>query len=798
MITFRPDLRHSRAETPLTEGSLITNYMPKPILTSGARASWLAIAFAIGAGFTSQAIAQTTRDGPVTTAVDSDETTVALEDIVVTAEKRSTSLQRTPIAVTAISGEKLRDQQVRDLRDIQANVPNFTMGDSQGRPQISIRGVGSSTFSVAVEGQVAVNLNEVYIASALSHQTGLFDVSSLEVLRGPQGTLYGRNATAGAVNITTTRPTDELSGFLDTTIGNYGQIRVEGAIGGALDDSGKLLVRVAGLRDTHNGYGRNLVTGSDVDDLDAYGVRGTVVFKPTDNFQATVIGEYYNQDDQSGQYHYFGAAGLSGVPGATGVGPLIFLSNGFVPTDKRDIAFPFDLPHTLSSLALTGILDWKSSGPVSVKLISGYRDQESTSAGTIDGGSVANTRSFGESDQYQLSQEVQVLYDTDRLRATAGAYYFYEDFDLQNVFTFSSLLMSRLGVKASTPFTRFLTQDGFFNTEAYAGFGQATFDVTPELSITAGIRYSRETKEFVNGFGVQPTTPFPSDAPKPPLVVAPDVTFSAWTPKFGIQYQLNSTLLYASYSKGFKSGGFSNGSANLIPFKPEKLTSYEVGVKTTFADGRIRANMAGFYYDYTDLQVTQVVGAALRTSNAATARVYGIEGEFNFLLSKQFQVNANAAWTHARYGKYCGSDGARPNIITPSTCAVNGVLPGATADFGGNALFNAPDWRGFVAAQYTHAIGRGDLIFRGELEYVSRIYFAPNNFDFLSQGPNAKVNLSVAYKPDERWTIKAFVRNLGDKTTKTSSLVASPLVGSPILGSLAPPRLFGGQISYKF
>ena len=237
-----------------------------------------------------------------------------IETIVVTAEKRSTDLEKTPMAITALSGEEIDQHQIRDLQDLRSVVPNFEMGDAQGIPQITIRGIGTSSFLPGTEGEAAVSENQVYVSRTIAQQTGLFDVSDIEVLRGPQGTLYGRNATAGAVNITTNLPTNDYSGYARATVGNYGEVRLDGAEGGPVDDDDTLLIRLAGFFERHDGYGTNLVTHDGIDDKNAYGLRGTVVFKPTSNITATLIAEYYDENDHQGAFHYFSAGGLSGLP----------------------------------------------------------------------------------------------------------------------------------------------------------------------------------------------------------------------------------------------------------------------------------------------------------------------------------------------------------------------------------------------------------------------------------------------------------------------------------------------------
>jgi iron complex outermembrane recepter protein len=725
-----------------------------------------------------------------------------LQEILVTAEKRSTNLQSTPIAVTALSADTLEQNQVRDLKDIQSLVPNFKMGDAQGIAQITIRGIGSSTFLPGYEGAVAVNENEVYISRSIAQQAGLFDVSSIEVLRGPQGTLFGRNATAGAVNIATAQPTAQLSGYLRQSVGNYGESRTDAAIGGPIEDD-KLMVRIAAFRETHEGYGTNIVTGTGIDDKDDYGVRGTLLYKPVDTLSATLIAEYFNENDHSGAFHYFGAAGLTGIPGALGAPPLFVIQGGYAPTNVRDVANQIDPEFALRTEAVTGILQWTNGGAVSVKSITGYRTQKANFTYEYDGGFPASIYEIAGEPAHQVSEEVQVHYDTSNLHLTGGLYYFHEDDSLDPGQVIVSTFDADFFFKV--PFTQagFVTagnQVADLSTNAAAAFAQGTYRLTQDLSITAGVRYSVERKHAIEQFGIDFSFPsYPGPNPLPAPVDLHPATFYSVTPKFGIQYQWDpETLLYASYSQGFKSGGFDVAIADPKPYQPEHLTDYEMGIKTTFFS-RLRANVSAFYYDYTDLQVQQVVDLAVQTGNAATARDYGLEAELGYLVTAAFRIDLSAAWTHARYGRYCGADPALPNAVTPTSCPlVGGSLPPNEANFSGKSLDNAPDYQATLAPQYTWSLPVGSLVARGEAEYSSRFYFAPGNEALLSQGAYVKGNLFATYRPDEAWEVTGYVRNVANATTRTSALVASVLAFNPVLGSLTPPRLFGITVQYRF
>lgn len=718
---------------------------------------------------------------------------VGLEEIIVTAEKRSSSAQRTPLAITALSGTALADAQVRTLTDMQQLVPAFKMGENDGYAQLHIRGIGSSGFLPTAEGAVAVNLNDVYVSRPIAQLAGMYDVSSVEVLKGPQGTLYGRNATAGSVNLSTVRPTNEWSGFARALVGNYRAVNIEAAVGGPVAGDA-ILVRVAGFMDKHSGYGKNLVTGNDIGNKDAWGVRATVVIQPTENLTGTLIYEHYKQDDNGAALHYFGATGLTGLPGALGTPPVFEQLGGFAASDLHDIANLRDPKFRLRIDAITGILEW-DLGAVSLKSITGYRDQDSLTFTPLGAGSNVDAFFIAGEPAHQFSQELQLNYSSDRLNATAGLFYFREkDASIPGSSPFQrSLLNAFFGVPDDgTPdyLVDFVEVGGTIWTRAKAAFAQATYEIVDNLSLTAGIRVSKESKraELINGFSLtQPyisNSPYSNDTPLPPITEQPRVSFNSTTPKFGIQYQANPrTMLYASYSKGFKSGGY-DVSTVAPAFEPEKLTAYEAGIKTTTANNMLRFNAAAFWYDYTNLQVLQVVGPVVITTNAATARVYGAEAQIDAIISDAFRLEASGSYLNTKYKGYVGPDGARPLL--------------ATVDFRGNHLNNAPEFQAYLAGTYKWDLESGSLAARIDGEYSSRYFFTPGNIDLLSQKPFAKLNASLTYKNDNNWQITAFVKNITDITTKTSGVVNTPILGSPAQGAVSPPRTFGLEARYNF
>ena len=708
-----------------------------------------------------------------------------LGDIIVTAEKRSGSLQRTPVAVSALSGEMLVARQIRAISDVQSLVPNFSMGSNIGVAQITIRGIGTTAIVPGAEGPVAVNVNDIYISRPVAQLAGVYDVASIEVLRGPQGTLYGRNATAGSVNISTALPTSDVSGYGRLAIGNYRTINFDGALSGPiLGDA--LTARLAVSTNDREGYGKNLVTGKDIDDRKTRAVRLTLRSKLAENVTATLFADYYHQNDASGALHYFGAAGLIPVAGALGKPPFTLANGGYTAPDIRDIASQLDTRFKLETWSVTGKLE-ADLGKISLKSITGYRRQKTRGLVDLSGGSkLGGFYTYGEP-AHQFSQELQAAVTTDRLNLTAGLYYFTEnDRTYPGHAPFTALALAQQ-VGAPVPSNPELLLNvfqatGLSRTEAYAAFSQGTYKLTDALSVTAGLRYSHERKSLSDHyFGLDFTTPFALNIVYP--TTRSEASFNNLSPKLGVNLQLTPrTLLYASYSRGFKSGGFDVG-ANSPAYRPEKLTDYEAGIKTTLFDNRLRMNLAGFYYDYKDLQVQQVINNALITTNAATATIYGVETEITVLPTPSVSIDASLSYLHARFDRYVGADPARPLLLT--------------ADFSGNSLPNSPEWRGHISAQKTWYLGDDELKLRGEADYSSRNYFAANNFKQLSQGAVTRFNAFLSYDTGS-WNVTAFMRNITDKAVKSSLFVATATTGNPILGGLEPPRTFGIEVGYHF
>lgn len=705
-------------------------------------------------------------------AVDAGQT---LEEIVVTAEKRSENIQDVPLSISALSGEQLAKGEFHNLVDVQQLIPSVNISPRLSSGVVAIRGIGFDILTAGAESSVAIHTDGVYASRPVQALAGLFDVERLEVARGPQGTIYGRNATGGAINIITRKPTAELEGYLHLTAGNYDAIAVEGAISGPLGDT--LRARIAVKSDERSGYGTNLFNGRDIDDLSTRAIRAQLEFSPSETLSLLLTGSYFEEDDAAGAAHPAGC--VTQVCNANAG----FNRGGSIAPHIRDVNQDLQTvnEHVFKDVALTATVDLRFAELTS---ITGYRDGHNFFNEDFDETSLLGTFLTREEDSEEFSQELRLGGSSDRIDWLVGAYYFRERNNARANAAFPPFL--------APTFTQFF-QGGVLTTDAYAGFGQLTYRITGKLGLTVGARYSSERKliedefTFTRGPANQ-TSRAAAPTPGDPCVVCrglPDtVSFSSLTPKFGAEYHFtDERMFYVSAQKGFKSGSFVVGT--VVPaFDPEFIWNYEAGLKASWFDRQMITNISAFHYDYTDLQTGTVVGTAVVVNNAAAAKVDGVEFETKAILSDRFSIDAHASWIDSRFTDFL---------------TVNPAVGPAVLDLSGNALSNSPEWTGHIGADYVIPAFAGEITLRGEIFGSSRVYFSPFNDRLNSEKSYAMENLSVRYDDGAgNWFIGAFVKNLSDETIKAGSVVPSGLVGSVINVQLLPPRTFGLKVGYNF
>ena len=693
-----------------------------------------------------------------------------LVDIVVTAQKRATSVQNTPLAVTAVTGADLRTRQIDSIESLALSLPNVNFGKNVGFARIAIRGVGLDTTVACQEGRVAYHVDGVYISRPSAAIATFFDVNRIEVVRGPQGTLYGRNATAGAINVVTNDPQNELGGYAKLTVGNYGLISSEGAITDGISDT--LSARFAFQTVDRDGYGRGLVTGQQIDNEHTYAFRGKLRFKPSESFDIVVSADYSHENDQAFVYHYLGP----GKPNFVPFGPRL---GGRVAPNPRDSYG--DVPQVnYRNFYGFGAVANLDLGFGTLTSVTGYRDSYTNYDSDADGTDVNITNFRIVEQATQFSQELRLAGSTHGIKWLVGGYYF--DERIYGNVAFSPLRQ----LSGRPPFAQGVDYRGNLKTSAYAGFGQLDYEIVRGVTLSAGGRYSYERKSIDHYGVVDAVTPYNPTVPfNYTLFQTADVDFDAFTPRLGIEYKITRDILaYFTYAKGFKSGGFSLNAFN-PPLQPEKLTDYEGGVKAEWFGGKLRTNVAAFYYDYTNLQVQKILGAVALPVNAAAATVKGVEIELATRPAEGLELSGNVSLLDAKFDNFATSDAARPEL---------GVI-----DLSGKHLPQAPNYTVNLAAAYTLDTQYGAFTLRGEAARTGRVFFSPYNRPEVAQDAYTKFNAFLNYRRDNSgWTGSLFVRNIADRRTVSSSQVSAGFSGFPILGAFDPPRTFGASVGYSF
>ena len=650
-----------------------------------------------------------------------------LEEIIVTAEKREATIQDTALAITAVSGDLLENGGLDEIEDLSLDVPSLVFSRAGGEAQLYIRGVGTNLFGIGQDSSVAVHQDGVYQGRAQMGLNQFLDVERVEVLRGPQGTLYGRNATAGVINIIHRAPGDEPEGYVNLKLGNFNRYDGEAAYGGPIGDNAGF--RLAVRYGSDGGFTEDLDPrgGDEVDGGETMAARATVTFAVSDTVNAKVIGDYTDFDGDNrtirprGNLHRSAAEGAQALP-------------DFDQTRNEVDSFQ---QWTISGVTAEVTADLGAG--LTLTSITGYRQFEDSFRFNTDGTEIFVTQTHFERDTDQFSEEIRLACDCPDYEWIAGLYYFTEDKE------------EALGLPA-------INFGGAFNifatnkTDAWAGFGELTWHFSDRLDGIVGVRYSNEEKEdwnlrgltggnFDGLFGASDPRAFSFSFP--PRMTTDD--WNAFTPKLGLKYDYSDNIMvYGTLTRGFKSGG-TNSLSGDPAFDPEYLWSLEVGSKSTLADGRAIANATAFYYDYTDLQVSTFAEGTVRVRNAAEATVLGLELDISAVLSDQFTWTSSAMLLQAEYDKFVTRYGTQ-------------VL-----DVAGNNMVNAPEVSLTSSLNYSADVGPGEFNATAQVSYRSAVYHSQFNETEVGQGSLMLANLRAGITFLNGVEVAFVARNLLDE-----------------------------------
>jgi iron complex outermembrane receptor protein len=677
------------------------------------------------------------------------------DDIIVTATRTGeTRLQDTALAVTAVSAETLNRAGVKDIRDLVAIAPGLQVTQNATFSQVYIRGIGSNNVFGGSDPSSTMHVDGIYLARPGSYLSNFLDVERIEVLRGPQGTLYGRNSVGGTINVISRKPDDVMRGKAQFTYGNYDFQRAEAYVSGPVVP-GTVAASVSLLRSRRDGYLANAVPGvGDIDDEDTIGGRAQLRFTPGSRLDLVLRADYLHSDDALGGY----VKVLQ-----TTADPV---SNS-VLGDFRSVALNIRSASKRTQWGTSADLSY-DLGDATLRSLTGYRTNKLQQVGDTDGTALNIRRTDQFESQRQFSQELNLSGDLGNLSYILGLYYFDENIQVDSaVTTFAANIRANFAP--------------VIETAALAGFVQANYAVTERLSLTAGARYTRERKRFEQTaqFFFLDTGNFRPGFPE--NYSLRDV-YSAWTPKVGLEYRpVDDVLIYASATKGFKSGGFNFASRNLSQgFDPETLWSYETGVKLELFDRLWRLNGTYFHYDYKNLQVQSFLSpGVIDITNASDATVDGVEIESLLRPIRGIQIGANLAYLDAVYKNY-----------------TTALAPGnVTFDASGNRLNLAPKWAYSAFVDLDLPVGDGTIFGRAEYSHRGRQFFTAANAGLDQQSPYGLINASLGYEFGESGLrIMAFGRNLADKEYVTSTASFA----SGIVGRVGEPRTYGLQVSMSF
>ena len=727
---------------------------------------------------------------------------LVLEEVVVTAQKREQSLQDVGISVTAFSGDQIRELGYTNTIDIAAQTPG--LGIIQYHPTLTttnIRGISQNDFQDQLEAPIAVYVDEAYVSAMGAGHAQLFDLERVEVLRGPQGTLFGRNATGGLIHYISAKPTEEPEGYLEFTYGSYNQKKFEGAVSGALTDN--LLGRVSFAGNFHDGVGENRI-GPDVRGSEHYALRGQLEYRASDDVTVNLKAHYANDNDDKGNAYTHTPISANDDGLGFEIGPDSLVSGTcpgcdfFGYRDIDDDPFTGDYDYIgefrRATAGITGKLTWETDG-FTLTSITDYLQMNKNYGEDTDGSPNPVFVFITDQDFEQFSQELRLNGDVgNNLRWTTGFYYLdiehagNLDFFLDLPFV-PPYLFGDPANYISGPTTNNV------ETESWAVFGHVEYDFNENWGVIAALRYTEDRKDTVfestdilggniTGLGFTLTIPF--DLSADPDFDLFDQGFENVSAKFEIDWRpTDDTLIFASFNRGHKAGsarvqagGNPTTPIPTYPHDEEVLHSWEVGIKTTLLNGRAQLNANAFYYDYQDYQafiiIPGVIPASLSIINL-DAEAVGGEVELNLALGEGWEFRFGAAFI----------DSEVKDVLLPSDRYVDNDLPySPTVSLNGLARYEFPAFGGTMAVQ-------------GDFNYSDNFCFSVLCAPLDQEDSYVIGNFRISYTTgDERWKLAAFVNNVSDTEYRLYTLDISGLgIGND---AYANPRWAGGTISFNW
>lgn len=693
-------------------------------------------------------------------------------EIIVTANKRAESMQKVPVSIVALQPEALADAGIRSTTELQQLVPSLSFSPS-GEAKINrfyVRGVGTYALSSALESSVGVAIDGVPLARVGGSITDLVDIERVEVLKGPQGMLYGKNATAGLVGVVTRKPRiGEDQAEFNVSYGSYNEFNIDGAVNLSLGDAAAL--RVAAWRYGHDGYVKDIDGDQKYNNKNSYGVRASLAVEPTDALSLILIGQYDGRDEDATAFTYRSADLASGGPSAITAGAAI--AKGIVPGPKNLTADPGNRPFSRGkNYYITALADFDMGGGYTLSSVTSYRDvTNSTQMDPFLSNSplLYLQRLLDDESFSQFTQELRVSSPSENRLSFVGGLFYY-DFKIKDIQTQNFFGLPSPGVSAAV---RLMTTRN--SLQNYAAFGELTFKITPEFRIIAGARQSHDkvtgsfTRERIGTdvLPVPPTLPVMNFKPG-------DIEYDATSYRFGAQFDVApDVMIYATAARGYKAPGY-NLTQSLTPATivndarvgAEIAKSYEIGIKSQFFDRKLTVNVTAFDSKFSNFQTTvripDISPPVFAIQNAGALKSSGVEFEVSGRPAAGLTLGVIGAYIDARYTDFPNAPcyPGQPTAAAPAP----GVCVGGVQDLNGWPLEQSPKWSFNASAGYEAPVSSDYKIFaNANYSYRSSVVYEANRDPGEVQGSYGFANVSVGFgKLDESWKLSFYARNLFD------------------------------------
>jgi iron complex outermembrane receptor protein len=721
-----------------------------------------------------------------------------IEEVIVTAQKREQAITDVALTVTAVSGDVARAMGVQDTRDVAMLATNIDIkgaGMADANPAVTVRGIGMNNFNANNNPSVGVYLDEVFLASPAMINLSMMDVGRIEVLKGPQGTLYGRNATGGALNIISAKPTQEVSGFASLTVGDYDKAKFEGAVGGGLSDT--LSGRVSVLYDNQdeNFHEYHAPDGSDQNfresetsairvqlageyDRLSWNLGASYLDQDIGNSPFTSLGGYWNSPDEVFVTPCQGE--LANCVNTLGLNVADRDGDEFTHDFQVSRVGEMRIQSDVSSV--TAKIEYEFD-KVSLTSITAWAQQDRDFGENIWSTPLEAFAVVHDEEMEQFSQELRLSGETDRSRWMVGAFYWDDTFESTNVANSADILGLLAGV---TP----VFWDNDQETEAYAVFASVDWDLGERWMLTTGLRYSNETTDFKGG--TQGTIVDPAafddfvgaDLDLPVGITIPftetddDIDEDNTSYRVALEFRPNDDwLTYGSVTTGFKSGGFFGDftfdNSELEPFDSETVTAYELGAKATLADGLVQLNGAVFYYDYEDIQTFVPSAIGFKLDNLEEAAIAGAEIELLTTPIDGLDIRLGASYLDTE-------------------------VDSDFVEFDGNELPNSPETQFTGTIRYEFPVGEGMAIsLQADGKYSDEMFRESTNNPWLKTDSYSVLNLRGSLlSTDGTWEVAVWGRNIADEEYEQERF-ASDIIGQ-VVGLQGNPRTYGATLNYNF